>query len=125
MNLSLGQDVLYKCTETIHQLGSFEAVFFSICISITAMVIHELGHYFAAKSLGYDAMIQLKGTKLTTEVIFDGEIDKDKHKGIAIWGIISGGLVIIAAANIHIFYLLMAAPYITGCHNDIKELMKK
>ena len=124
MNVTtLNLNPVATCTETIHQLGVFEAIFFSVLIFIAAILMHELGHYLSARSKGFKPKIIIEDMKITTEFEVD-KISKSDEKEILLSGILLGMVPIMFASFIHVYYLLPMAAYIMGCQSDYKKLRR-
>jgi len=128
MNLSTSPvlnppDVSYVVTSNV--LDPFAAFFYSICILITAMAIHEFGHYIILRTYNKDACIEffIKGTpQLRTGSI--AGLSKQGRIRVLVGGVAAGMFIIIGAMQVHQFYTLLIAPYILGCMADIKQMIK-
>ena len=106
-------------------LDPFSAFFYSICILITALFIHELGHYLVLKHYKKDACIEffINGKpQLRTGPI--NNLSNSAKKEVIFAGIGAGMLFIMFSTQVHQFYTLLIAPYIMGCMNDFQKLWK-
>ena len=116
-------DVSYIVTSNV--LDPFAAFFYSICILITAMMIHELGHYIILRKYNKDAAIEffIKGKPQLRTGSVAGLSNQEKIQVLA-GGVAAGMFIIIMALQVHQFFTLLIAPYILGCMRDFKDMIK-
>jgi len=134
MNLIINEsDLVYlrqggqmpEIVTTIHQLGIFEAFFFSFLVYIVAVVCHELGHWFIMLRYNPNAKIYIKrkgiGLQLQTGTEQDYVIlEKQEKLALYTFGIIGGLFPIILAGFVHDLYLLVLPAYFVGTYRDFQ-----
>ena len=94
----------------------------SASLWISVVVAHEFGHYFALKRLKVPVRIIYTLKKLSTQ--WDACLFYDDRKLVYESGIWFGGICIAAAALVNPVYLFYVFPYVIGCKEDIKQVMK-
>lgn len=118
---------LPEIVATVRDLGSGEAMFFSFCLFVTAVVFHELGHWIAILTKNKNARITVirkgYGIQLRTGCEQDYlEMDRESKALLYVLGIALGLIPIGIAMLIHPIYSLVIPAYIVGCMNDFKLL---
>lgn len=136
MNISLNaSDYIYSTTAGVlpdvsvyvRQLGVAEALFFAFCLFVTAVVFHELGHWFYMLKSNPKSQIHVlrvgKGIQLQTgtEEQYTA-FTKDELITLYLSGVVTGLIPIFIAWLIHPIYLLVLPAYIVGSYSDLKKV---
>lgn len=107
--------------------GQVAGVFFSM------IVFHEFGHYLYFRTIGQKVKIRLAyHNKHPIYFRIKAGSPKDyknlsvrNYIGVNLWGIFFGIIPIVYfALDVHPILWLMFLPYLVGCRNDIKEVIK-
>ena len=91
----------------------------AILIWLSAIILHEMGHYTTAQDKGYKPRFILK--KLS--VVVDEYVPPAHERNILGAGVVTGGLIILATGWFVLgFFPSLIILYWFGCRSDIKRL---
>jgi hypothetical protein len=103
-----------------------EQIILSLCLFISAIIFHELGHLFYFRSRGIKAKIYYKklGFEIGTNKQYETLTDKE-YKHLLLSGILLGILPILIATQYFTYGLLLLIPYfMIGSIEDIKNFIE-
>ena len=108
-----------------HILSFPEAVFYSYCIFMSAILLHEIGHYLVLRRHSPTTEIKIYMRAWIPHIQTGVQADYDPLKPgdkvqVYVAGIALGLLPIIIGAFIHPLYVVLLGPYIVGLLPDLK-----
>jgi hypothetical protein len=92
-----------------------------LSVMVIAVIIHELGHFFTLKKLGYDPNPMIKG--INPCITYKSVNDKDKNK-VIVAGILPGLVVVLIALSYSLVHVFTVVLYLYGCNADFKKLRR-
>lgn len=120
-----GEEYVPSVVATVHDLGTYEALYFAFLIWVCAVVVHEFAHWLYLLSINPNAQILIKrkgiGIQLQTGTEEDYvNLTKEQRVSLYLAGILGGLVPIIMASWVHSLYLLVLPAYVVGTFRDMQ-----